>query len=178
MVASAIIYHAKSFDDLPDTPQGGPQCLPMTVFLPKAEDERRIKNNIRFLISPVARICLPYLKFLFDNLPSHILGEYSQEINKQNLVVPLHVLQLNEQKYTDVVQILGHYEDKVSEIYEAAGKPIAQIPIGGDLLTRERYSGAKKLRAGCLTDKCRCSHLYPITYELWNSAMIFFYVDN
>lgn len=82
------------------------------------------------------------------------------------------MLPLNEQKYADVVQIMDHYEDKVSEIYEAAGKPIAQIPIG-DQLTRERFSGAKSLGAGCLTDKGRYSHLYPITFELWHTAMNF-----
>lgn len=115
------------------------------------------------------------MKFLFENLPSHTLGEYNQELSKQNLVVPLQVLPLNEQKNADLVQILDHYKDKVSEIYEAAGEPIAQIPIGGDQLTRERFSGAKSLRAGCLTDKGRYSHLhvYPITFELWHTAMNF-----
>lgn len=53
--ASAIIMQTKSFDDLPDTPEGDPQYLPMTAFLPTAEDERRIKNDYRFLISQVAR---------------------------------------------------------------------------------------------------------------------------
>lgn len=78
------------------------------------------------------------------------------------------MLALNEQKCADVVQILDHYENKVNEIYEAAGEPIAQvqIAIGGNLRTGERFSEAKSLRAGCRTEKGRCRHLYPITSEL------------
>lgn len=143
--ALAIIMQTKSFDHLPETPQGDSQYLPMTPFLPTPEDERKLKNDYRVLISRVARDYLPNLKFLFANLQSHIMGEYSQELKKENLVVPLQALPLNEQKYTDVVQILDHYEDCVSDIYEAAGEPIAEIPIGGNQFTRERFSGARKV---------------------------------
>lgn len=48
--------------------------------------------------------------------------------------------------------------------------------IGGDQLTRERFSGAKRLRAllsrnACLTEKQRLQHMQPITFELWHAGI-------
>lgn len=79
-------------------------------------------------------------------------------MRRKNLVVALPVLPFNEQKYADVVQILDHYEQYIEEIYQSAEVPLAKVHIGGDQLTRERFSGAKRLRAllsqnACLTEK-------------------------
>ena len=171
--ASSIIMQTKSFHELPDIPQGQPQHLPLSAFLPTEDDERRLKNDYRFLIACVAKDFLPNLNFLFDSLPCHIHGEFTDELTKQNLVVPLQVLPLNEQKYSDVIQIMEHYEKCIDDIYASAGKPVPKVPVGGDQLTRERFTGAKSLRTGCITDQDRFDHLYPITFELWHTAMNF-----
>lgn len=97
-------------------------------------------------------------------------------MRRRNLVVALPVLPFNEQKYADVVQILDHYEQYIEEIYQSAEVPLAKVHIGGDQLTRERFSGAKRLRAllsrnACLTEKQRLQHMQPITFELWHAGM-------
>lgn len=97
-------------------------------------------------------------------------------MRRRNLVVALPVLPFNEQKYADVVQILDHYEHYIEEIYQSAEVPLAKVHIGGDQLTRERFSGAKRLRAilsrnACLTEKQRLQHMQPITFELWHAGM-------
>lgn len=97
-------------------------------------------------------------------------------MRRKNLVVALPVLPFNEQKYADVVQILEHYEQYIEEIYQSAEVPLAKVHIGGDQLTRERFSGAKRLRAllsrnACLTEKQRLQHMQPITFELWHAGM-------
>lgn len=96
-------------------------------------------------------------------------------MRRRNLVVALPVLPFNEQKYADV-QILDHYEQYIEEIYQSAEVPLAKVHIGGDQLTRERFSGAKRLRAllsrnACLTEKQRLQHMQPITFELWHAGI-------
>jgi hypothetical protein len=79
---------------------------------------------------------------------------------RKNTIVPLPVLPLNEQKYSDVVQILDHYEDTISHFFEEAASPVQKVHVGGDLLTRERLTGTKGLRSGCATEKEMFDHLY------------------
>jgi hypothetical protein len=54
----------------------------------------------------------------------------------------------NEQYYAEVVDIpvLDSYEQVISDTFEDLRD--IKINIGGDQLTRERFSGAKSLRAG------------------------------
>jgi hypothetical protein len=53
-----------------------------------------------------------------------------------------------------------------------------KINIGGDQLTRERFSRAKSLRAGANDPKEQLKHLHPITFEMFhlhmNFLMVFF----
>jgi hypothetical protein len=88
--------------------------------------------------------------------------------------MPTKVLPLNEQNYSDCVQILIDYEDCLDNVFTQAGQDLdttRSIHIGGDQLTRERFSGAKSLKSGCFTAKERFDHLGPITFELWHTAM-------
>lgn len=92
-----------------------------------------------------------------------IPGDY--DVTRKHSVVPLPVLSKNEQCYTDVIQILDSYEETVAEIFKASGK------VFGDQLTRERFSGAKRLRKDAITEEERFEHLSPITFELFHLQM-------
>lgn len=82
------------------------------------------------------------------------------------------VLAKKEEKYADVVEILDQYEDLVTEVAVETDVQPCPIHIGGDQLTRERFSGGKKkLRAAALTDTERFCHLLPITFELFHLQM-------
>jgi hypothetical protein len=48
-----------------------------------------------------------------------------------------------------------------------------QIPVGGDQLTRERFQGAKTLRAGAHTRQERFDQLYPMIIELFHTLQDF-----
>ena len=48
-----------------------------------------------------------------------------------------------------------------------------QIPMGGDQLTRERFQGAKSLRAGTHTRQERFEQLYPMIMELFHTLQDF-----
>lgn len=101
-----------------------------------------------------------------------IPGDY--DVTRKHSVVPLPVLSKNEQCYTDVIQILDSYEETVAEIFKASGKVFdckTKVHIGGDQLTRERFSGAKRLRKDAITEEERFEHLSPITFELFHLQM-------
>lgn len=101
-----------------------------------------------------------------------IPGDY--DVTRKHSVVPLPVLSKNEQCYTDVIQILDSYEETVAEIFKASGKVFdgkTKVHIGGDQLTRERFSGAKRLRKVAITEEERFEHLSPITFELFHLQM-------
>ncbi|CAG2210873.1 unnamed protein product [Mytilus edulis] len=78
--------------------------------------------------------------------------------------------------YSDVVDILDSYEKIVETTFNAAGKEVTddvKIHIGGDQLTRERFSGAKGLRAAENNVKNRFGHLTPVTFEMFHLLMNF-----
>jgi hypothetical protein len=85
-----------------------------------------------------------------------------------------HVLPLNEQEYGDVVKILKTYVSDMENIYVDAGYTTENMPnvqIGGDQLTRERFSCAKSLRLGTKTPSERFDKLFPVSCEFFHMAM-------
>lgn len=59
--------------------------------------------------------------------------------------------------------------------YKEAGVPLegVKVQIGGDQLTRERFSGAKRLRINGTDDAEQLKHLSPISFELFHLLMNF-----
>jgi hypothetical protein len=90
-------------------------------------------------------------------------------------VVTFPVLCTNEQKYAEVVDIMDSYEDHITDIYRKANTDLdgIKIHIGGDQLTRERFSGAKRVRQQAATARERFVHLSPITFEFFHLQMAF-----
>lgn len=50
--------------------------------------------------------------------------------------------------------------------------------IGGDQLTRVRFTGGRKLRAGAHTTKDRLEHTYPDMIELFHTKQAFLTVSS
>ena len=92
----------------------------------------------------------------------NVIPENAGDLARKNTIVPLPVLPLNEKN----IQILDHYEDTISHLFEEASSPVQKVHVGEDLLTRERFTGAKGLRSSCATEKERFDHLHPITFEI------------
>jgi len=91
-----------------------------------------------------------------------------------DVVIPLHVLPLNEQKYGDVVQILDEYKTKMESVYQEAGYDQTTMPciqIGGDQLTRDRESSAMLLRLGTELASKRFAKLFPVVCEFFHMDM-------
>ncbi|CAC5386827.1 unnamed protein product [Mytilus coruscus] len=114
-------------------------------------------------------VCLSYERSL------QIVELIGGHFNDKSEVIPLPVLFKNEQYYQDVVGILDFYEKCLKDAHDEAGKQLSDqtFQIGGDQLTRERFSGAKSLRAHHLNPADKFSHLSPITFELFHMLMAY-----
>ena len=170
---SLAIVQNVNFDHIPNiAPQTPWRDMGPQDFIPTSCDWISVKDEYSILISRVAGKHIPALPFLVE-YDRQIRGLYSEDLSRQNKVVPQSVLIKNEQKYADVVEILDYYESVVSDVYDAAGKDSqdVKIHIGGDQLTRERFSGAKCLRIGGLNDREKFAHLGPITFEYLHMMM-------
>ena len=61
----------------------------------------------------------------------------------------------------------------LNEIYQVAGVTTedVKVQIGGDQLTRDRFSGGKALRSHHINAAERFDHLGPISFELFHMQM-------
>ncbi|XP_069108201.1 uncharacterized protein, partial [Argopecten irradians] len=161
------------FDHLSnESPQTDLSSLPCSTFIPDQEDLGQLRSDFAILIARVVVPVFPHFGFLKAVLPKHIKEENVTGLKEKNCVVPLPVLRKNEQKYTDVVDILDSYVSVIKDIYTQAGVEVPNsVHVGGDQLTRERFSGAKRLRSASLTEDEKCSILYPVAFELFHTEM-------
>ena len=95
---------------------------------------------------------------------------FSEEMSKKSVVVGLPIVPFNQNKQSDVCKYLEYIQDFCTDIFkveevdipkcthddlllklkykEAVLKGIT-VPLSGDLLGRERVTGAKRARLGC-----------------------------
>ncbi|CAC5379180.1 unnamed protein product [Mytilus coruscus] len=74
---------------------------------------------------------------------------------------------------------MEQHENIIDKTFQDAGVTLTdktKIHTGGDQLTRERYSGAKVLRAAEANVKHHFGHLGPITFEMFHLVMNFLQV--
>lgn len=143
-------------------------------LLMNQEDYQALRQDYINQIVTVAKKHIPYFKFLEDI--SAGTTTKTGENHKKTTVIPLETVMKNEMYYSDVVDILDSYENIVETTFNAAGKEVTddvKIHIGGDQLTRERFSGAKGLRAAENNVKNRFGHLTPVTFEMFHLLMNF-----
>ena len=171
--ASAVIVNEFNFDHLPDvTPQK--DCFDLNDFLLNQHDIDEINREYSIHIGRIVTKMMPYFEKFASSLPKFV-EEPHDFMNKTNNVIPLPVVMKNEQSYKDVVDILDNYESLIHECFKQANIPVdnVKIHIAGDQLTRERFSGAKRLRAHHLSACDRYDHLGPITFGFFHMHMSF-----
>lgn len=174
---SAVLIYGKmgTFDELPDSgPQEDHTMFRESDLLPSNNEVEALVADFAYMSMKVAITHIAYFSFLKDKVSTHLTDKYSTKLMEKTTIIPLTVLPKNEQKYGDVVDIMRHYEGILHNVFSKAGcelHPRVKIHIGGDQLTRERFSGAKRLLIGAPTPDGRLDHLTPITSEYFHMAM-------
>jgi hypothetical protein len=119
-------------------------------FMPQVKDwDNIIECYIILVLEVLCKFCdffKPYRR-LVDQLKQD-LKLADCDISAVHKCIPLSVLPKNEQKYTDVIDILDSYEHLVSDIY--GDEPNIKVHIGGDQLTRERGFRGEKITKRCI----------------------------
>ena len=173
---SAVIVQNVDFSHLDDDrPQKHYEESTTQDFLPSEDDITQLKRDYTVLMARVALRHIPFFQKFRDVIPTYISNPVSENLKLKSKVIPLPVLMKNEQKYQDVVHILDHYQDLIDRATESAGLEPGSlhVHIGGDQLTRERFSGAKVLRANEDDPSARFESLSPITFEIFHLHMNF-----
>ncbi len=166
---SAALVSAPKFADVNFDPTPALE-FNADVCLPTDADFNNLKELFAKLVSTILVQHVPALRCL-DLLANSNINIHGSELCTKTTVIPLQVEFKNEQKNEDVIDILGGYEDLAREVY--AGHDIPNIHVGGDLLTRERFSSAKRLRATATKPEEKFVHLTPITFEMFHLQMKF-----
>lgn len=167
---SAAIIQNVEFHNLSDiTPQCDLRQVPNTKFLLSEDELKEEVYHMSYLAAKIMVEHFPWLQFAMDAMNE--VDDKIPGMHVRNTVIPLPVMHKNEQKYTDVIDILDSYQELCDSTFQAAETPTQKTQIGGDQLTRERFSGAKRLRAAALTETERLEGLSPITFELFHLQM-------
>lgn len=105
-------------------------------------------------------------------------------------VISLPIVPYNQSKHSDVCQYLGHLQNFITNVHSSDDidptsltteekqkhqekiTKNAKVPLCGDLLGRERVTGAKKTRLGCDLASQKFSNIieYP---ALWHTKQAF-----
>ena len=160
--SAAIVQHL-SFEHLSNQRPPVANIQLENVMLTPDESEALVEDYA-YLVMRVASTHIPYFSFLKDFVPDHFTDGYSHVLAKKSDVIPLMALNKNEQSYADVVDIFRYYESFLQKVYTKAGKELERVHIGGDQLTRERFSGAKPLMIGAESPEERFEHLRIFSY--------------
>ena len=170
----ALVYE-RNFIGIGDVqPQINLMDLRVQDVLVSPDDYRSIRKDVIKLVVDIMSEHLPQLAHLKKTQPKTFAA--ANQVSDKTKVVRLPALPLNEQKYQDVVKILEWLESLVTDVYDKAGVPLEErkpMHVGGDQLTRERFSWAKLLRLGNPADPDRFAHLGPITFEFFHLTMNF-----
>ncbi len=174
MFASSALAYEMFFTDKPNVPEIPIEQLRVEDVLPSRESYRKVRPDFIKIAADNIPKYIPQLAFVADVVPKTFASPDSEQFAKKTTVIPLPVLDLNEQHYAHVVQIFLQYQNWRREMRQKAGVPPddnTRLHIGGDQLTRERFSHALHLRLRNPYNDERIDQLGPVTFEFLHLMM-------
>ncbi len=165
MTGCAAFINKSYFENMPNTPEIPLDKLTFDDVTLKPKEYKIMRDVVVKLVVDNVTPPIPSLKFLKDVVPETYQGPESYRFVNKTEVVPLPVLDYNENRYQDTVKILDCKENIITKIHKKRGDKPKKYQDGGDQLTRERFSGAKLLRLGNPDPAARFEHLLPFTFE-------------
>ena len=172
MFASVALVYEHHFMHKPRIPEIPLETLSVNDLLLSKENYSLIRKHAITLVTDIITEHLPCLSFMNEVTPTSLVEE-APHLTSQTQVFPLPVLPHNEQYYQDVVKILEFYENLFQNMSANDEMTQRSLHIGGDQLTRERFSHAKNLRIGNVDARAAFANLKPVTFEFFHLGMNF-----
>ncbi|KAK3755179.1 hypothetical protein QZH41_010699 [Actinostola sp. cb2023] len=148
-------------------PLGDLKDLDIKAYLLSDEEQEHMRDEYIVLVSRILTKVIPWLTSLEKTVPCHIDHEFSEQMSKKSVVIALPVKPYDQKKHSEVIQYLDTVQTFAKEISDE-GESLMQLPLGGDLLGRERVTGAKKLRRGCDEPEERFDNIVEVA-EYWHA---------
>jgi hypothetical protein len=167
---SAAVIQSVDFPELDSIRPSFQATSSLDHLLLQDEDFNNIQRLYYVLVSAVAKEHIAVFDIL--DLDNTCIASHAAKLGRMSTVIPLPVHLLDEMKYDDMIKYMDWLE---SLLHKIAPTATPNCHIGGDQLTRERMSGAKRLRAERLSASCTAEskfvHLTPITSEPFHLCM-------
>ena len=118
--------------------------VPNNEFLPSLEDNRSLIDSFRFHVMESLAKFVPFFQHLKEDIPKFIEHEHVEEMSKKSEHLIFDLLDKNESKGDDMIDILRSVHAYVPHIKLAGVKnALERLTFGGDVLTNERAYGAQ-----------------------------------
>ena len=122
LFASNLIENRVNFNHLPnDTLKGNIAIFSHRNFSLSVTEWKMYTETAKVIVGRIILEFFPKFKCLKSVIPFHIPHFYSNEMAKKSNIVNLPIINANEAKYEDCMQILRTYEKWIAEIYVKAG---------------------------------------------------------
>lgn len=150
---------------------------------------KNMRDEYIVLVSRVLVEFFPCMKVIRKIVPQHISHKYSKEMAEKSEIISMPIVPYNQNKTSDVCRYLEYLSDFLVNVYgdeeelttsssadlsrrKSAVLQNVQVPLVGDLLGRERVTGAKKTRAGCDHSSDKFEHIVEVP-AVWHAKQFF-----
>ena len=170
MFLSTALISDHLFLDKPVVPEINFNNLSVEHMLLSPEEFEIIRRDLVKIVVDTAAKHLPQLQFCRAAVPATLA---SADCNSsKTTIVPLPCLPYNEMYYQDDVKILDWYEQLLAKVVQESGiGDDMKFVVGGDQLTRERFTEALLLRLGNLAPHDRFAHIGRCVSEFFHLGM-------
>ncbi|PFX13265.1 hypothetical protein AWC38_SpisGene22668 [Stylophora pistillata] len=151
-------------------------------FLPSTEDNNQLLQNFILLVARILVKRVPDFQCLKRTVVKHIPHEFSNEMKRKSVQVPLGILFKNENLNDEMIEILEHVHSHYvptkmvrTEDGELEPEVAESIFFGGDQLTEERARNCKDARADADTEYDRLEGVKS-KHEDWHSIRLIYQI--
>ncbi|CAG2202794.1 unnamed protein product [Mytilus edulis] len=152
LVHALAVQDRVSADDLEEcVPQADILTIPNEAFLPSKVDYTQLNQEYNILIQRVLVENIIELKECKEFVIYHIPHQFSKESRKKSCVIPLGILEKDENKTEEMIEIIEHLHQYTPKAHDK----MMPLLMGGDGLSVERGEGAQKARADGISQEDR-----------------------
>ncbi|XP_052071483.1 uncharacterized protein LOC127709853 [Mytilus californianus] len=152
LVHSIGIQHRVTTDLESLLPQADILSIPNEAFVPNQTDHDDLYADFQILIQRALVTYIPELKDFRDLVTFHIEHQYSKASEKKSDIVPLGILEKDENITEQMIEVVQHLQQYVPKTNDGKFIPIL---LGGDALSVERGEAASRARMDAITEEDR-----------------------